>query len=82
MNKRRFKGFDYEAVNHPDLVRRAPERPVSAGEWGRWPPTSARTATGGSSLAARWPTVSAGRKGGGSRCQPRHADSNASWVLT
>ena len=33
MNKRRFKGFDYEAVNHPDLVRRAPERPVSAGEW-------------------------------------------------
>ena len=23
MNKRRFKGYDYEAHNHPDLVRRA-----------------------------------------------------------
>ena len=27
MNKRRFKGFDYEAHNHPDLVRRV------KGEW-------------------------------------------------
>ncbi len=32
MNKRRYKGFDYE--NHPDLVRRAPSAPsAEEGEW-------------------------------------------------
>ena len=29
MNKRRYKGYDYETHHHPDLVR----RPPTADEW-------------------------------------------------
>lgn len=27
MNKRRYKGFDYEAVNHPDLPQKRMPKP-------------------------------------------------------
>ena len=32
MLKRRYRGFDYEAVNHPDLERPTP-KPAAEGEW-------------------------------------------------